>query len=108
MAVEALQKELARSGITWIDTGLEGRYHAGSVHRDSVGKILSVCGSRELDPRFAQQNLVRSNAGRSEVIGSGRLGAVEEALACILSSQANWYVGLPLFDHSTHREGGCR
>ncbi|OCL03381.1 hypothetical protein AOQ84DRAFT_392308 [Glonium stellatum] len=85
-AVTTLRQHLSSTGISVLDIGLSGRYHA-SVHKDVPAKILDVCHER-FSPRFGNQHLVRSNTN-GQIIPSDN--AVLVALQCILVDHADWY-----------------
>ncbi|KAL2130202.1 hypothetical protein VTI74DRAFT_6769 [Chaetomium olivicolor] len=84
-----LRSDFSQHGVSSLDTGLRGRYHAG-VHKDVPAKIVKACQGR-LHPRFGEQHLVRSNID-ARVISHEE--AVETALESILVRPANWYLAI--------------
>jgi acyl transferase domain-containing protein/SAM-dependent methyltransferase len=84
--VTLLCQDLSDNGVSVLDTGFFGRYHSSS-HKDVPDKILAAC--HELfSPRFANQNLVRSNTDGKIIPSENAAGVI---LQCILVDHANWF-----------------
>ncbi|KAI1294396.1 hypothetical protein F5Y03DRAFT_372919, partial [Xylaria venustula] len=82
----ALQEDLSRNNIAFIQIGVNGRYHTDR-HVDVPPKIMKACEGR-LDPRFGNQEIVRSNFD-SQIIT--RSHAVRKVLESILIQPVSWY-----------------
>ncbi|KAI0970858.1 hypothetical protein F4678DRAFT_434910, partial [Xylaria arbuscula] len=82
----ALQEDLSRNNIAFIEIGVNGRYHTDR-HADVPSKIIKACEGR-LDPRFGSRELVRSNFD-SQIIP--RSHAVRKVLESILVQRVSWY-----------------
>lgn len=81
-----LLSDLLQHGVSCLETGLQGRYHAG-VHKGVPEKIMNACRGR-LHPRFGEQRLVRSNIDARFL---SHKEAIETALESILVRQADWH-----------------
>ncbi|RWA11691.1 hypothetical protein EKO27_g3412 [Xylaria grammica] len=86
-AATTLREDLSQNGLSFLEIGLNGRYHT-SIHAGIPLKIINACEDR-LDPRFGSRELVRSNFD-GQVIP--RHEAVSELLESILVQHVNWYL----------------
>ena len=84
---DSLQKQLLKLGHSFLDIGLDGKYH-NKEHADAPLNIIRACKDR-LDPRFGSRELVRSNLDGAII---PHRNAVPKTLESILVQHANWHL----------------
>ncbi|KAI0100947.1 hypothetical protein GGR51DRAFT_530672 [Nemania sp. FL0031] len=82
-----LRQNLSDNSISFLEIGLNGRYHT-KIHANIPSRIIKACEGR-LDPRFGNRELVRSNFDGQIII---RYDAIRNVLDSILVQPVNWYL----------------